>query len=68
MIRKTHLKHSTKFGPVCQAGHSGARINGEHFTGSFAEFVAAPADQQCAKCRSSKLFAFLQRQAAKAAA
>jgi hypothetical protein len=65
MTRKTHLKHTSKFGPVCQAGHSGARINGEHFTGPYSEFVAAPADQQCAKCKASKLFAFLERQAGK---
>lgn len=63
MIRKEHLQHTSKFGPVCQAGKSGAAIaqRGEHLTSKFAEFSRFPIEQQCAKCRASKLFAFLSR-------
>lgn len=64
--RKDHLKHTTKAGPVCRAGHSGGRLaasGGEHLTLPYAEF--AQSAHQCAKCKASKLFAFLQRQASK---
>lgn len=64
MIRKNHLSHTVKSGPVCQAGKTGGALRGEHITYPFAEFAEMPAEHQCAKCRSSKLFAFLVRRAA----
>lgn len=65
--RKDHLKHTVRGGPTCQSGRSGGSLRGEHLSFPFAEFVAAPLEVQCERCRSSKLFAFLQRQAAKKA-
>jgi hypothetical protein len=68
MTRKTHLQHTVKFGPTCKSGRSGGSLSGEHITVKYAEFAAEPAELQCDRCRSSKLFAFLERQAAKKAA
>ena len=62
---KNHLKHTVHFGPTCQSGRSGGSLRGEHFTYPAADFLAMPSDLRCAKCEKSKLFAFLQRQAAK---
>ncbi|MCW2764028.1 MAG: hypothetical protein JWR85_4229 [Marmoricola sp.] len=67
MARKEHLNKPGFGGPVCQAGNSGAAINGEHITSKFAEFVTYPEAAQCSKCKNSKVFAFLAKQAAKVA-
>lgn len=68
MTRKTHLEANHSAGPVCQRGHIGGRLHGEHITYPFTEFADLPAEQQCAKCRGSKRFSFLLRSAEKAAA
>jgi hypothetical protein len=68
MIRKDHLKHTTDSGPTCQRGRIGGSLRGEHLTVSYSEFSALPVEQRCARCNSSKLFAFLERQTAKALA
>jgi hypothetical protein len=65
MTRKHHLQHTVHRGPTCQTGRSGAALRGEHITEAFAEFSGRPADLQCDRCKASKLFAFLQRQATK---
>ena len=62
-MRKTHLQHTVHAGPTCQTGRSGGSLRGEHITAKYAEFVAYP-EQQCDRCKSSKLFAFLARRAA----
>ena len=69
MTHKTHLKHTIPGanGPTCQRGRTGGSLRGEHLTVGFAEFIAEPADLQCDRCRSSKLFSFLARKAAAAA-
>ena len=67
MIRKNHLKHTVHFGPACQSGRSGGSLRGEHFTYAMAEFSAMPLELRCERCSNGKLFAFLQRQAAKKA-
>lgn len=67
MTHKHHLEHTVKYGPTCQSGRSGGSLRGEHFTYSAAEFLALPAERRCDRCASSKLFSFLQRQAAKKA-
>jgi hypothetical protein len=63
MTRKTHLSHTTLGGPTCQRGRRGGALRGEHCSESFAEFITRRADLQCDRCRSSKLFAFLERKA-----
>lgn len=66
MNRKTHLLDTAKGGPTCKGGRSGASLHArEHITVRYAAFAAA--NDQCERCRSGKLFAFLVRQAAKAA-
>ena len=60
-MRKNHLQHTVHGGPACQRGRTGGSLRGEHFTYTHTEFVATPAEQRCARCASSKLFAFLQR-------
>lgn len=65
--RKEHLKHTVNGGPTCQRGRSGGSLRGEHLTSPFAEFIAAPLEAQCERCRTSTLFNFLQRQAIKKA-
>lgn len=67
MTHKHHLQDTVKYGPTCQSGRSGGSLRGEHFTFRFVEFLATPAEQRCDRCASSKLFSFLQRQAAKKA-
>ena len=67
MTRKDHLQHTVKYGPTCQSGLSGGSLRGEHLVQPFASFVDLAPWFQCKRCRSSKLFAFLQRQAAKKA-
>lgn len=63
--RKDHLQHTVSGGPTCQRGRSGGSLRGEHLTSPFEEFVALAPELRCSRCASSKLFAFLQRQAAK---
>lgn len=63
-MRKNHLQHTVHNGPTCQRGRSGGSLRGEHFTYPHAEFVATSAEHRCARCASSKLFAFLERKAA----
>jgi hypothetical protein len=53
-------------GPTCQTGRSGGSLRGEHITLKYSEFSASRV--QCDRCRSSKLFSFLERQTAKALA
>ncbi len=65
--RKDHLKHTVRGGPTCQSGRSGGSLRGEHITLPAAEFLALASELRCERCSSSKLFAFLQRQAAKKA-
>lgn len=64
MTRKEHLQHTLHGGPTCQTGRAGGSLRGEHITLSWDEFAVSP--HQCSRCRSSKLFSFLERQAAKA--
>lgn len=64
-MRKDHLTHTVRGGPTCQSGRSGGSLRGEHFTLPAAQFLALDPELRCARCASSKLFAFLQRQAAK---
>jgi hypothetical protein len=64
-MRKAHLQHTVHYGPTCQSGRSGGSLRGEHITEKFSEFAKEPAEQRCTRCANSKLFAFLQRQAAK---
>lgn len=67
--RKDHLQHTVKFGPTCRGGRFGASLGGrEHMTVPAAQFLALAPDLRCERCASSKLFAFLQRQAQRAAA
>jgi hypothetical protein len=66
MYRKEHLRHTVHGGPTCQTGRFGAALRGEHITLKYSEFSNSRA--QCERCRSSKLFAFLERQTAKALA
>lgn len=66
--RKEHLQHTTHGGPTCQTGRSGGSLRGEHITSKYSEFSALPVDRRCDRCNSSKLFAFLERQTAKALA
>lgn len=68
MSHKEHLKHTANSGPTCQRGRIGGSLRGEHFTVGYAEFSALPVERRCARCNSSKLFAFLERQTAKALA
>ena len=69
MARKDHLQHTVKFGPTCKGGRFGAGLGGgEHITLPAKQFLALAPELRCERCASSKLFAFLQRQAAKAAA
>lgn len=68
MNRKTHLKHTVNGGPTCQRGRTGGALRGEHITEKFDEFIREWADLRCSRCENSKLFAFLQRKAAKAVA
>jgi len=63
MHRKEHLSHTKHGGPTCKTGRIGAALQGEHITLKYSEFATSAA--QCARCRSSSLFAFLERQAAK---
>ena len=63
MARKTHLQHTTLGGPTCQRGRRGGALRGEHITVRFDEFIEERADLQCDRCRSSKLFGFLERKA-----
>lgn len=62
MTRKHHLQHTVHNGPTCQTGRVGGSLRGEHITLKYDEFVAQPT-YQCERCKSSKLFAFLQRKA-----
>ena len=64
-FRKDHLQHTVKFGPTCLGGRSGYSLRGEHITLPAKEFLALAPDLRCDRCASSKLFAFLQRQASK---
>jgi hypothetical protein len=68
MTRKEHLQHTNGGGPTCQNGRAGGAIRGEHFTSKYSEFSALPLERRCTRCNSSKLFAFLERQTAKALA
>lgn len=68
MTRKEHLQHTTNGGPTCQRGRVGGSLRGEHITSKYSEFSALPVAQRCARCNDSKLFAFLERQTAKALA
>ena len=63
MARKVHLQdtRSSVAGPTCQSGKFGWSLRGEHLTVKFADFVTEPAEHQCSRCRSSKLFSFLTR-------
>jgi len=63
--RKEHLQHTVHYGPTCKSGRSGGSLRGEHITLPAAEFLALAPELRCERCASSKLFAFLQRQAAK---
>ena len=63
MNRKEHLRHTKHGGPTCQTGRIGAALRGEHITLKYSEFSTSNA--QCGRCRSSSLFAFLERQEAK---
>lgn len=65
--RKDHLKHTVNGGPTCQRGRIGGNLRGEHLTAPFEEFIALAPELRCSRCANSKLFAFLQRQAAKKA-
>ena len=65
MYRKEHLKHTVHGGPTCQSGRSGGSLRGEHLTLPASEFLALAPEFRCVRCASSKLFAFLQRQATK---
>ena len=65
MTRKHHLQDTKHFGPTCQSGRSGGSLLGEHITEKFAEFNARPAELQCSRCATGKLFALLTRKAAK---
>lgn len=66
MTRKDHLQHTADRGPTCQRGRVGGALRGEHLTVKYSEFAATPRELQCERCRNSKLFAFLERQTAKA--
>jgi hypothetical protein len=68
MFRKDHLQHTVHYGPTCQSGRSGGSLRGEHITLPAAEFLALAPELRCVRCASSKLFAFLKRQADKQAA
>ena len=68
MTHKAHLNHTDNGGPTCQRGRVGGQLRGEHFTYKYSEFSALPVEQRCARCNSGKLFAFLERQTAKALA
>ena len=63
MFRKDHLQHTVKFGPTCKGGREGGSLRGEHMTLPAAQFLALASELRCERCASSKLFAFLQRQA-----
>ncbi len=63
--RKAHLQHTIHQGATCQSGRIGGQLRGEHLTYKFEEFVAEPVEQRCSRCSASKLFAYLERQAAK---
>jgi hypothetical protein len=65
--RKDHLQHTVRYGPACKSGRSGGSLRGEHLTLPAAQFLALSPDLRCERCSKSKLFAFLQRQAAKKA-
>ena len=65
MTRKDHLQHTVHFGPTCKSGRFGGSLRGEHITLPAAEFLALAPELRCQRCASSKLFDFLQRQAAK---
>jgi hypothetical protein len=65
MIRKDHLQHTVKFGPTCKGGRMGGNLRGEHITLPASQFLSLAPELRCERCASSKLFAFLQRQAAK---
>jgi hypothetical protein len=67
MNRKDHLQHTVRGGPTCKTGRSGGSLRGEHLTLPASEFLALAPEFRCNRCASSKLFAFLQRQAAKKA-
>ena len=64
MTRKTHLSHTTFGGPTCQRGRRGGALRGEHISVRFDEFIEERPELQCDRCRSSKLFAFLDRKSA----
>ena len=64
-MRKDHLTHTVRGGPTCKSGRSGGSLRGEHLTIPAREFLALAPELRCERCASSKLFAFLQRQAAK---
>lgn len=64
-MRKDHLTHTVRGGPTCQSGRSGGSLRGEHMTIPAREFLALAPELRCERCASSKLFAFLQRLAAK---
>lgn len=64
MTRKDHLKHTVHGGPTCKSGRSGASLRGEHLTLPASQFLTLAPELRCERCVSSKLFAFLQRQAA----
>lgn len=67
MTRKVHLQHTVHYGPTCKSGRSGGQLRGEHITEKFSEFSQEPIEYRCERCASSKLFAFLTRQASKVA-
>lgn len=68
MFRKEHLSHTFKGGPACKNGRIGGELRGEHIAIKYSEFSALPVERRCARCNGSKLFAFLERQTAKALA
>jgi len=68
MTHKEHLQHTIGGGPTCQRGKIGGSLRGEHFTSKYSEFSALPVERRCSRCNNSKLFAFLERQTAKALA
>jgi hypothetical protein len=66
MSRKMHLQKSANAGPVCYRGAIGGALRGEHLTDDYAGFTRAVIrGGACGKCQASKLFAFLNKQAAK---
>ncbi len=68
MARKYHLQDTKHYGPTCQGGRSGAGLirSGEHITLKYSDFSATARELRCDRCNNGRLFAFLERQTAKA--